>query len=164
MTGLNPASPFLRRWSAGLAVFGLVLARLTAQPLTLLPTNDPATNAFALTNQIAPQLVTTSTETSFSSRTQLEHYDFILATARFQANTHAYADAEKNFVKLLAEDVPEAIEQLLRGYLKERGEGENLRSYFRRKTDDELRTLIAGEPVAAIAHDKPTGRPPVGVN
>ena len=111
MTGLNPASPFLRRWSAGLAVFGLVLARLTAQPLTLLPTNDPATNAFALTNQIAPQLVTTSTETSFSSRTQLEHYDFILATARFQANTHAYADAEKNFVKLLAEDVPEVTRQ-----------------------------------------------------
>ncbi|HEY0308984.1 MAG TPA: nitrite reductase [Acidobacteriaceae bacterium] len=66
--------------------------------------------------------------------------------------------------RAVAEDVPQAIEQLLRGYLKERGEGENLRSYFRRKTDDDLRTLIAGEPVVAIEHDKPTGRPPVGVN
>jgi tetratricopeptide (TPR) repeat protein len=111
MTGLNPASSFLRRWSAGLAAFSLILVRLTAQPLALFPTNDPGTNAFTLTNPIAPPLVTTSTGTSFSSPTKLERYDFIQASARFQANTHAYADAEKNFVKLLAEDVPEVTRQ-----------------------------------------------------
>ena len=66
--------------------------------------------------------------------------------------------------RALVEDVPQAIERLLRGYLQQRSEGENLRSYFRRKTDEELRTLIAGEQVAAIEHDKPIGRPPVGVN
>ena len=34
-----------------------------------------------------------------------------------------------------AEDCPEAIERLLRGYLARRSEGENLRAYFRRTSD-----------------------------
>jgi tetratricopeptide (TPR) repeat protein len=111
MTGLDSTSPFLRRWSVVWAAFALVLVRLAAQPMEPSPTNNAATNALALTNPIAPGMVTTSTVTSFSAPSKLERYDFILATARFQANTHAYADAEKNFVKLLAEDVPEVTRQ-----------------------------------------------------
>jgi tetratricopeptide (TPR) repeat protein len=93
------------------AAFGLVLAHALAQPVVPLPADGAATNGYSLTNQAAPELVTTSTETSFSTPTKLERFDFILATARFQANTRAYPEAEKNYVKLLAEDAPEATRQ-----------------------------------------------------
>jgi sulfite reductase (ferredoxin) len=43
-----------------------------------------------------------------------------------------------------AEDCPEAIERLLRGYLRARSGEENLRAYFRRTSDEDLRTLLAG--------------------
>ena len=43
-----------------------------------------------------------------------------------------------------AEEVPAAIERLLRGYLKARTEGEDLRSYFGRTGDDELRAQLSG--------------------
>jgi sulfite reductase (ferredoxin) len=59
-----------------------------------------------------------------------------------------------------AEDCPEAIERLLRGYLKQRGEGENLRSYFRRTSDEELRAQLAGAVVAAVERDPSPGRVP----
>jgi sulfite reductase (ferredoxin) len=52
-----------------------------------------------------------------------------------------------------AEDCPEAIERLLRGYLKQRSEGENLRSYFRRTSDEELRAQLAGAVVEAVERD-----------
>ncbi|MDE1155527.1 MAG: nitrite/sulfite reductase [Acidobacteriaceae bacterium] len=52
-----------------------------------------------------------------------------------------------------ATDCPEAIERLLRGYLKGRGDGESLRSYFRRTSDDELRTQLNGAEVAAVERD-----------
>ena len=52
-----------------------------------------------------------------------------------------------------AEDCPEAIERLLRGYLAGRSDGENLRAYFRRKTDAELREQLAGAVVAAVERD-----------
>ncbi len=52
-----------------------------------------------------------------------------------------------------AEDCPEAIERLLRGYLYGRTDGENLRAYFRRKTDAELREQLAGAVVAAVERD-----------
>ena len=58
------------------------LVRLAAQP-----TNPPATNAVAATNLSAPELVTTATETNFSLPTKLERFQFVLATARFQAST-----------------------------------------------------------------------------
>jgi len=62
--------------------------------------------------------------------------------------------------RAVAEDCPEAIERLLRGYLKGRGEGENLRAYFRRTSDVELRTVLAGEVVEAVARDPSPGRVP----
>jgi sulfite reductase (ferredoxin) len=62
-----------------------------------------------------------------------------------------------------AEDCPEAIERLLLGYLKARGEGENLRAYFRRTSDADLRTVLAGEVVAPVERDPSPGRVPGNV-
>jgi sulfite reductase (ferredoxin) len=56
--------------------------------------------------------------------------------------------------------VPEAIERLLRQYLAERGQGENLRQFFARHSDRELRECLAGELVEAVARDIPTGPVP----
>ena len=61
-----------------------------------------------------------------------------------------------------AEEVPEAIERLLRAYLAERLPGENLRQFFARHDDATLRNFLAGEEVLAVARGAPTGRPPVG--
>jgi sulfite reductase (ferredoxin) len=62
-----------------------------------------------------------------------------------------------------AEDCPEAIERLLRGYLKKRGEGENLRAYLRRTSDEDLRTQLAGAVVEAVERDPSPGRVPASV-
>ncbi len=62
-----------------------------------------------------------------------------------------------------AEDCPEAIERLLRGYLATRTEGENLRAYFGRTTDEELRAQLAGAVVAAVERDPAPGRVPASV-
>ncbi len=62
-----------------------------------------------------------------------------------------------------AEDCPEAIERLLRGYLKQRSEGENLRSYFRRTSDEDLRAQLAGAVVEAVERDPSPGRVPASV-
>jgi sulfite reductase (ferredoxin) len=63
-----------------------------------------------------------------------------------------------------AEDCPEAIERLLRGYLANRGNGENLRSYFRRTSDEDLRTHLAGQTVQPVERDPapPRHLAPVG--
>ena len=59
--------------------------------------------------------------------------------------------------------VPEAIERLLRRYLFSRGEGENLRAWFARHTNDELRAHLAGEVLEAVERDLPVGSVPHGV-
>ncbi len=59
--------------------------------------------------------------------------------------------------------VPEAIERLLRGYLAEREPEENLRSWFARHTNDELRAQLAGEVFEPVERDLPTGRVPHAV-
>ncbi|HEX4285331.1 MAG TPA: nitrite/sulfite reductase [Terracidiphilus sp.] len=59
--------------------------------------------------------------------------------------------------------VPEAIERLLRQYLSDRKVEENLRQWFARHTNDELRAHLAGEALAAVERDLPTGRVPHGV-
>jgi sulfite reductase (ferredoxin) len=65
--------------------------------------------------------------------------------------------------RCLAQEVPEALERLLRGYLAHRSQGENLRSFFSRQSDEDLRTLLAGTPVATVARDPSPGRVPYGV-
>src|SRR5215469_13551142 len=57
-----------------------------------------------------------------------------------------------------AEDCPEAIERLLRGYLAKRKHGESLRAYFDRTDDDALRAQLAGEIIEPVERDAP----PVG--
>ena len=57
--------------------------------------------------------------------------------------------------RCLATDVPDAIERLLRRYLVEREPGENLRQFFTRHSDMELRQLLAGEFVDAVTRDLP---------
>jgi sulfite reductase (ferredoxin) len=52
--------------------------------------------------------------------------------------------------------VPEAIERLLRQYLAERGDGENLRQFFARHSETELRQCLAGELVESVARDVST--------
>ena len=52
-----------------------------------------------------------------------------------------------------AEDCPEAIERLLRGYLALREPGEDLRAYFARTTDETLRAHLAGAVVEAVERD-----------
>jgi sulfite reductase (ferredoxin) len=59
--------------------------------------------------------------------------------------------------------VPEAIERLLREYLADRLPSENLRAWFARHTNDELRAHLAGEVLAAVERDIPAGRVPHGV-
>jgi sulfite reductase (ferredoxin) len=59
--------------------------------------------------------------------------------------------------------VPEAIERLLRQYLGDRKHEENLRQWFARHTNDQLRAHLAGEVLAAVERDQPTGRVPHGV-
>ncbi len=62
-----------------------------------------------------------------------------------------------------ATDCPDAIERLLRSYLKTRSEGENLRSYFRRTSDEDLRAALNGAVVEAVARDPAPGRVPTNV-
>jgi len=52
-----------------------------------------------------------------------------------------------------AEDCPEAIERLLRGYLYSREADEDLRSYFARTSDDDLRAQLNGATVSAVERD-----------
>ena len=59
--------------------------------------------------------------------------------------------------------VPEAIERLLRHYLAGRQPEENLRAWFGRHTNDELRAQLAGEVLVAAERDLPAGRVPHGV-
>jgi sulfite reductase (ferredoxin) len=57
-----------------------------------------------------------------------------------------------------AEDVPDAIERLLRAYLADRQPEESLRAYFARNNDDSLRALLNGAVIDPVERDAP----PVG--
>jgi sulfite reductase (ferredoxin) len=65
--------------------------------------------------------------------------------------------------RCLATEVPEAIERLLRRYRADAKPDENLRHFFARHSDTELRNFLAGEFVEAVARDLPEGRVPSGV-
>jgi sulfite reductase (ferredoxin) len=54
-----------------------------------------------------------------------------------------------------AMEVPNALERLLRQYLAEREPGENLRRFFARHSDTELRSFLAGEIADAVPRDLP---------
>ena len=63
-----------------------------------------------------------------------------------------------------AEDCPQAIERLLRGYMDHRFEGENLRGYFHRTSDEDLRNLIAGAVVAPVEREAGPARHPANID
>ena len=63
-----------------------------------------------------------------------------------------------------AHEVPDAIERLLQRYLEERSNGENFRQFCTRKSDVELREILAGQGVVAAERDPSPGRPPHGVD
>ena len=58
-----------------------------------------------------------------------------------------------------ATEVPDALERLLGRYLNEREVGENLRRFFARHSDTQLREFLAGEMVPAVARDLPQNLP-----
>jgi sulfite reductase (ferredoxin) len=62
-----------------------------------------------------------------------------------------------------ASDVPEAIERLLREFNEQRVPGENLRRFFARHTNEQIRGLLAGELVAAVEREASAGPVPMGV-
>jgi len=62
-----------------------------------------------------------------------------------------------------ADTVPDAIERLLEGFNTRREGTENLRQFFGRHTNDELRALLAGTFVGAVERDVSLGPVPHGV-
>jgi sulfite reductase (ferredoxin) len=73
------------------------------------------------------------------------------------------AIARKVGYRCAATEVPDAIERLLRTYQASRQPEENLRQFFARHSEPELRAFLAGGEVAAIARDVPAGPPPRGI-
>lgn len=65
--------------------------------------------------------------------------------------------------RCLAEEVPEAIERLLRSYLLRRSGAESLRAFFARHSEAELRAFLAGESLPPVSRDPAPGRAPYGV-
>ena len=59
--------------------------------------------------------------------------------------------------------VPDAIERLLRAYRATREPGENLRRFFARHSDAELRQSLAGEQVKPVERDRPSAPVPQAV-
>jgi sulfite reductase (ferredoxin) len=55
--------------------------------------------------------------------------------------------------RCLATEVPDALERLLSGYLKARKPGENLRAYFARSSDEQLREQLAGTVLEPVERD-----------
>jgi sulfite reductase (ferredoxin) len=62
-----------------------------------------------------------------------------------------------------ASEVPDAIERLLRRYLEDRYFGENLRQFFSRHSNEDLREFLAGSLVEAVPRDLSPGRVPHGL-
>lgn len=62
-----------------------------------------------------------------------------------------------------ATEVPGAIARALENYQKTRASGESLREFFARHSNDQIRALLAGDAVQAVARDIPEGRVPHGV-
>jgi sulfite reductase (ferredoxin) len=55
--------------------------------------------------------------------------------------------------RCLANEVPDALERLLGSYLQSRHDGENLRAWFARSSDQQLREQLAGETFEAVVRD-----------
>ncbi len=65
--------------------------------------------------------------------------------------------------RVAATEAPVAIARLLRSYLAERRPAENLRAYFGRHTEEELRNRLSGATIEAVTRYLPTAPVPHGV-
>ncbi|MFB3917213.1 MAG: nitrite/sulfite reductase [Terriglobales bacterium] len=65
--------------------------------------------------------------------------------------------------RCLASEVPDAIERLMSRYAQQRLPGENLRQFFARHSNDDIRCFLAGIPVSPVDRDIPYARTPHGV-
>ena len=65
--------------------------------------------------------------------------------------------------RCIAQEVPAAIERLLTSYIAQRHDSENLRAYFSRHSNAELRAQLAGEEIIAVSRDLSPGPVPHGV-
>jgi sulfite reductase (ferredoxin) len=66
--------------------------------------------------------------------------------------------------RCFATEVPDAIARLLKTYLDARDAGENLRAYFARFSDEELRAQLAGVTTEAVVRDPAPGAVPEAVS
>ena len=64
--------------------------------------------------------------------------------------------------RCIAPEVPAAIERLLKTYIAQRNGNENLRAYFSRHSDSNLRAQLAGEEIVAVSRDLSPGPVPHG--
>jgi sulfite reductase (ferredoxin) len=62
-----------------------------------------------------------------------------------------------------AGDVPDAIERLVLNYQENRTPGESFRSFLARRTNQDIRTVLAGETFVPVERDLPVGRTPASV-
>ena len=60
-------------------------------------------------------------------------------------------------------EVPEAIERLLRHYRATREPGENLRRYFARHSNEDLRQFLSGQQIDPVERDRPVATVPQAV-
>jgi sulfite reductase (ferredoxin) len=65
--------------------------------------------------------------------------------------------------RCVAAEVPDAIERVLKSYQAEREQGENLRQFFARHSNDEIRALLAGGVSEEFERDLAAGPVPHGV-
>lgn len=65
--------------------------------------------------------------------------------------------------RCVASEVPDAIERLMSRYTERRLPGENLRQFFARHTNDDIRAFLAGTLVGGVERDQPTAPAPQGV-
>jgi sulfite reductase (ferredoxin) len=64
-----------------------------------------------------------------------------------------------------ATDVPDALERLMNQFTNDRKRGENLRQFFARHSNDDLRSILAGGYTPSVSRDAATTGPvPVGVD
>jgi sulfite reductase (ferredoxin) len=65
--------------------------------------------------------------------------------------------------RCIAAEVPDAIERLLERYAERRATDENLRQFFARHSNEEIRGFLAGSMVGAVDRDLPQAATPHGV-